>query len=379
MKKRMLITTIVMVLVVAIALTTSSLAWFTMSAEVTISDVSFGAVAYEGADLTVSDLSRVSFGAGATIGPAAVQFDPVQGNPIASTLIVSDGTGPWNAISFADGTFWGATDVTTTQAGREAANQKVKLSDVSDQGLNSFFLGGFNVRNNGTEDATVTFGSKLNVGTRVLNNGPDGIALTADDFYEYTPAAEDQALAGALRVAIYTRVWKYNVQEEEYILEDGEAVAYPLVLQKIAAFKNYNVAWESSAWSVTTGVGAGENNTLYVTTPNPEATTPTYSRNASLADVTGWVGTGTYAAGTGGERVGVASNYTVESVVDADNEFNPIALDANVVIPEIAVVAEDTIISGLEFIVVAWLDGWDDECVPAAGGGTVSLTFTINA
>lgn len=387
MKKRMLITTIVMVLVVAIALTTSSLAWFTMTATVSISEVSFGAVSYTGAQLSVAGLDRSGFGASASIG-GYVEFDPSQGDPTIDALnFGTDATG-WETISFDAGTFYQAATVETTAAGNQTANQKVTLASSN----TAVFIGGFNVRNDGTgSNAAVKVNAELKVGTAHLVN-PEGDGNTADDYYVYgdydgetvgitwvgasgwytsslLPAAtaaafeanqKDLALAGGIRVAVYQTSWTatYDDVEEEFDYVSGEDT----VREGIYAFTNYDVTWGATGWVATTG--AGTNNQLYVTTP---VLASVYSMNEVLADENCYVATGEACV----SYVGRTSSEPVETdfLARADNTlpevtFNLTKLTAGTY-------------SGVEVIVVVWMDGWDDESVPAAGDGRVSLAYTV--
>lgn len=382
MKKRMLITTIVMVLVVAIALTTSSLAWFTMSATVSISEVSFGAISYDGAQLSVAGLARSGWGSSASIG-SGEPFDPSQGDPtVAKMNFPTDGS--WANVSYSTGTFQQAGGVETTAAGNLVKDQKVSGFSNS---ATAAFIGGFNVRNDGSAGASVTISAELKVGKAWLVN-PTGDENTADDFYVYgdfnaehanvttygisyseanewytttggTPAQiqaaftrnqNDLSLAGGLRVAVFTREWTWNLSDG-YSNEAPERVA-------VYAFTNYKVEWTANGWYASTDVGT--NNRLYIEEPQAG----TYSMNSVLADgPTFYVNAETAGIGLVGQ-------------VDADNEFVPLSTNT---IPEISLTlaGDDGDRSGVEVVVVVWLDGWDNEAVSYAGGGLVSLAYSV--
>jgi len=406
MKKRMLITTIVMVLVVAIALTTSSLAWFTMSAQVEITEVSFGAVKTSGADLKVSGLARTNWSTSASLGSGAT-FAPVQGEPIVSTgegtAYSGDGNmiltnyGP-GAVSFKSGTWFAADDVTTTPVGSETANQKVVLKDVSLTG--PYFYGGFNVRNDGTAataSADVTISGALKVGTPRLIN-PTGSNNDGDEYYAYGAAPDaatlpalglekvndyeysggtdkaaviaafvatdsDKALAGGLRVAVFTRTWTYDTSTTSYT----NAAA---TRDKIYAFSTYNVAWSPVLGAWTVGTGGGNNNDLYVIVPDVTPVGdvyPVYSKNLNLATGTGTTPNATYQV--------IGSNANVSSIDLTNSTDNNLT---DVTIEDLAPIT-DGVYSGVEFFVIVWLDGWDDETLPIAGGGSVSLAYAVTS
>lgn len=371
MKKRMLITTIVMVLVVAIALTTSSLAWFTMSATVSISEVSFGAATYDGAQLSVAGLNRTGFGASASIG-TGVTFDPSQGEPTVSNITLAS-SAPWNNVNYEEGTFQSASDVTTTAAGNQTANQKVALQNTT----GAVFIGGFNIRNDGTGAADVTIDATLNVGAAWLVN-PTGDSNTADDYYVYgdfTPTAgvswdagnnwytssinrglteaafamnqKDIALAGGLRVAVFTRTWTWAIDGGAYT-NAGSATR-----EGIYGFTNYKVVWGAAGWE--SSIAAGNTNNLYVAEP----TAGIYSKNEILADSGKYVANG---------QAGI-NTYSVTAL-----GTNSLPTLTKSLLGEAAGVR-----SGIEVVVVVWMDGWDDESVPAAGGGRVSLSYAISS
>ncbi len=380
MKKRMLITTIVMVLVVAIALTTSSLAWFTMSASVSISEVSFGAVTYDGAQLSVAPLTRTGWGASASIG-TGITFDPAQGTPEVADLTLS--TDVVNAAyalpTIAGDAFQEASDVTSTAAGNQTAHQQVELIDSS----SAVFIGGFNVRNDGTGTANVTISCELKVGTAYLVN-PTGDSNTADDFYVYgdfnashanvatyniawntdhyecdsgTSAAnvqaafaaneQDIALAGGLRVAVFERTWTWTTATNTY--DDAETATRVAIY----GFTNYKVAWTESGWQST--IAAGTTNELFVMDPD----TGVYSMNNVLAED--------------------ADHYVNASNTTYVDEYECTELGNNTIPARTPTLAGDTgtVRSGIEVIVVVWMDGWDNESVPAAGGGRVSLAYSV--
>lgn len=380
MKKRMLITTIVMVLVVAIALTTSSLAWFTMSASVEISEVSFGAVTYDGAQLSVAPLARTGWGASASIG-TGVTFDPAQGEPEVADLTYDENNvaEAYDTPTITAEAFQAATDVTTTAAGNTTANQQVELLDSA----SAVFIGGFNVRNDGAANASVTVSCELKVGEAHLVN-PLGDGNTADDYYVYgdyattagitwdgvngwytsslsaveTQAAftkneTDIALAGGLRVAIFDRTWTWDVATNTYT--DG--VLTPVA---IYGFTEYKVQWTASGWSATEATST--TNELYVTDPDLGV----YSMNNILAEDAAH-----YVAAA---NVAPAGEATMSQYDCTELGNNTIPAESYTLNAEAAGVR-----SGVEVVVVVWMDGWDNESVPAAGGGRVSLAYAVSS
>lgn len=416
MKKRMLITTIVMVLVVAIALTTSSLAWFTMSATVEISEVSFGAAAYTGAQMSVSELDRLQWGSSADIGTFSTPFDPTQGEPISGYIwgdVGEGGMGPvesgtnnltigtsadWSA--FAVSNFYKAETVETTAAGNETADQKVEL----EASTSAVFIGGFNVRNDGVGSTTAKINAALKVGTAVLINPDNSTSANGDEYYAYGvlgsalaglvvtdnassygaykydgagPAGADanakkatvlaafqatdadEALAGGLRVAVFTRTWEETA---------GTYVNAPLARRGIYNFTQYKVTW-SNGWSVAAGteatpINSSESNwknNLYVTTPAAGV----YSMNENLAIGTGSVPDPAFHVDSGN---GAITQYTTTDVGLGN------------ALPQISqlLAGKTATTYGMELVVIVWMDGWDSESVPAAGGGRVSLAYTIS-
>jgi len=396
MKKRMLITTIVMVLVVAIALTTSSLAWFTMSATVEISEVSFGAAAYTGSQLSVAELDRGNWGASANIG-TGVTFDPSQGEPTVDNINLG-GAGTWDVITFDDDTFFKSSSVETTGAGNQTSNQKVKMIENDD----AVFIGGFNVRNDGTGSATVKIDATLNVGRANIINPDDSETINGDESYLYgTPNATamatwkedasfpyneymdndddrtgygyftgagaveanftvqnaDKALAGGLRIAVFTKPWVYTVATGTYST-DGV-----LTREGIYSFTNYSVVWGSNGWVVDTT--AGDDNDLYVTLPTAGSV---YSMNENLA------AEGCYVGYTDEEETVLAEGIA---------KYTLTARGGNT-LPQLSKVLLGTNFTdagtraGIEVVVVVWMDGWDEESVPAAGAGRVSISYKLS-
>jgi hypothetical protein len=392
MKKRMLITTIVMVLVVAIALTTSSLAWFTMSASVSISEVAFGAVRTEGAEILVSKLDRLNWGTSAEIG-TGLPLTPVQGDPTlglggAGVMTLPTGTyvdsGKYQ-INFDDGTWYEASDVTSTPVGGQTANQLVELVEVASN-KEAYFVGGFNIRNDGTNEAKqakVEINGELKVGVPHLISGEGALPVYAygdlraaeyegevvDDKNpaNYKPNDSDKALAGAIRVAVFTRTWTYTSGA-------GYVDSATVTCHGVYAFSNYKVTW-NNGWEVATGEEttldpAGVSNALYVSAP---VTDSIYSKNGNLADE------GCQVIATNEDIIAQVGDYDDDGVPKTyfktkglGNELDPID---NVYLAAI----DDGEYSGIEVVVVAWLDGWDDECLPIAGGGRVSLAFTVDS
>ena len=110
MKKRLLITSIVMMLVVAVALSTATYAWFTSNANVTASSVSFTAATSTADAIAIAWTGNNN--PGTTLAPAANAGTAMQ--PMVPTLpIVAQTTSTAFAASFTTGTLYSNNGVAT--------------------------------------------------------------------------------------------------------------------------------------------------------------------------------------------------------------------------------------------------------------------------
>ena len=102
MKKRLLITSIVMMLVVAVALSTATYAWFTSNASVTASTVSFTAATSDEDSIAIAWAGNTNPGTSITAATAGVNMNPMV--PTAPTIGSTTSTA--FAASFTTGTLY---------------------------------------------------------------------------------------------------------------------------------------------------------------------------------------------------------------------------------------------------------------------------------
>lgn len=141
MKKRMLVTTIALVLVIAVALTTSSLAWFSSSSSVHTGTVDFTAAAASGTNLVLGDYGETDLAryGNTVVLQSGSNYKPVQGKVSFESAITNSN----NKLTFDANPFYASTAV-VQESGYDVAHQKVTFEAASSA---HYLAGGFNFAN----------------------------------------------------------------------------------------------------------------------------------------------------------------------------------------------------------------------------------------
>ena len=340
MKKRMLVTTIALVLVIAVALTTSSLAWFSTSSSVHTGNVTFTAAAASGANLVLGDLGDYTLGNYDTEPvtlPAGTAMNPAQGLPALGTLN-TDFTVASNKITYNTNPFLKADKVEQTE-GFAVADQKVKLVANGD-----YQAGGFNYANatgdalaNGvTVKATIKL-AKVDASTAATDNKVNKGYIAYDGSAWKSAGAEvtgsavffksvDVALLASVRIAMFGAA---NVTSGTTF---GDATIYDFNGTGVVLTKNGYV------------VGAAGSNDQYATAAGDDVTMPSGSPYATtinhiaIEDIT----TGTF-----------TFSQAFNTAIQAGNAGS--------------------------IAYVMWMDGWDESALPGVSAGTFTMTFEVSA
>ena len=360
MKKRMLVTTIALVLVIAVALTTSSLAWFTSSSAVKTSELSFTAAKTSSTNLVVGAANNANVAEYTTTVtlPSGANFKPLQGKPTFAGLLKADGTynvASGDKLEFLTDPFVTAASVSTT-GGYEIGNQTVVFAEDT---AKDYLAGAFNVTeitgaalqnlkaqatvtlptvaaeagtthtvDNGT--ATVAKGYVAYAGTAWLGQGETFATGTTVKFFN----VKDIALLASIRIAV---CGANDVLVDSAItptFEDTNAKFYGFDVLKVGL----DIA--KGGYVATDG---GASNTKYVEEPtlgDPYAFTAAQaSYTTSMNDID-----------FDGENF--TFDYTINSV------------DAG----KVATIA-----------FVVWMDGWDESALPGVSQGNIQVGFELTA
>ena len=343
MKKRMLVTTIALVLVIAVALTTSSLAWFSTSSTVTTSQLTFSAHNATGSNLVLGNLDNLNvsqYGTTVTL-PNGLELYPAQGLPAIagkhSELNVNT-----NKITLAPNPFLKAENVRQT-TGFAVADQKVDLKADG-----NYLAGGFNYAN-ATGDplesgvkvkatitlAPVTTGAvdadgKVNKGYIAYDSGwkSAGSPVTASAVFF---KAQDVALLASIRIAIFGAA---NVTSDTTF---GDATA-------IYDFNGTGVVLTQNGYAT----GDAGSNDKYAT--------------AVANDVSGTVVTDPENGTSYGEIKHIDTTETAGTFTFTET-FST-AIEAG---------------KAGSIAYVIWMDGWDESALPGVSDGRFSMTFEVSA
>ena len=341
MKKRMLVTTIALVLVIAVALTTSSLAWFSSSSSVTTGNVTFTATTASGANLVLGDLGDTTlddYDAAAVDLPVGSSMNPAQGLPTLGTLD-TDFTVADNKITYkTTNPFLKAVNVRQT-TGFAVADQKVDLQAGGD-----YLAGGFNYANatgDALEDgvtvkatiklatveaATAATGTTVNKGYIAYEGGQWKSAEVTDPEAAVFFNAKDVALLASIRIAMFGAA---NVTSETTF---GAATIYDFNDTGFILTKNGYAA------------GAAGSNDQYHTAAGVGLAMPSGNSYGDINHISmGEKGTDTYTF-TFSQTFGTAIN----------------AGDAG------------------SIAYVIWMDGWDESALPGVSAGTFGMTFEVS-
>lgn len=345
MKKRMLVTTIALVLVIAVALTTSSLAWFTSSSSVTTGNVTFTATSASGANLVLGDLGELDlslYDETKVVLPSKSTMYPAQGIPTLGTLDGTEGTDFTvvdNTITYKTNPFLKATSVKQT-SGFTVAQQQVDLSTGGD-----YLAGGFNYANatgdalaNGvTVKATITLatvatgtaatGTTVNKGYIAYDGGAwysAGETVTASAVFFN---AKDVALLASIRIAMFGAA---NVKEGTTF---GTATIYGFEETAVVLTKNGYAK------------GTGASNDKYHTAAGEGLEMPTESSYGTINEIgMGEKGTDTYT---------FTFSVPFSTPIAAGNAGS--------------------------IAYVMWMDGWDESALPGVSLGTFTMNFEVSA
>ena len=361
MKKRMLVTTIALVLVIAVALTTSSLAWFTSSSAVKTSELSFSAAKTSSTNLVVGAANNANVAEYTTTValPTGDSFKPLQGKPTFTGLLDGDGLynvgGGNNDLLFPTDPFVTAASVSTT-GGYEIGNQTVVFAaDTNTDYLASAFnvteITGAALQNlkaqatvtlpaveasegtthtvsNGT--ATVAKGYVAYVGTAWLGQGETFATGSTVKFFN----VQDIALLASIRIAV--------CGDNDVLVDGAIKPTFDESKAMFYGFKGVKVGLDIAKGGYVANADGGANNTKYVA--DAELETPyTFAQAttdyASIEDIT-----------FDGENF--TFSYTIASV------------DAG----KVATIA-----------FVVWMDGWDESALPGVSQGNIKVGFELTA
>ena len=345
MKKRMLVTTIALVLVIAVALTTSSLAWFSSSSAVTTGKVEFQAASASGTNLVLGKYAVTDLASyGNTVDlPTGSGYNPVQGKVTFEGTINKTGD---TKLAFADNPFYASSAVVQTE-GYDVAHQKVTFADASNA---HYLAGGFNFANatgdeiegGVTANVTITLtpvttGDPYSVvdttgtvkkGFVVYQGGWKGAGATFDttsDFVVYRSV--DVALMASIRIAV---CGADNVLAAGATYDDDDAMVY--------AWGEKGVTLGNAGYALADGASQNK----YVPGDELAGTEQTYDK-----------ATDTYG--------------TIEAITYADGEFT------------FSYTFDDTINPGeagsIAFVI--WMDGWDESALPGVSEGTFKMGFEL--
>lgn len=345
MKKRMLVTTIALVLVIAVALTTSSLAWFSSSSTVSTSNVEFQAASASGTNLVLGKYAEADLGTyGNTVTlPTGSGYNPVQGKVTFEGTINKTGD---TKIAFADNPFY-ASSAVVQETGYAVANQKVTFADATNA---HYLAGGFNfanatgdeIKDGVTANVTITLTpvttadpyslegttGTVKKGFVVYQDGWKGAGATFDtesDFVAYRSV--DVALMASIRIAVCGAA---DVLEAGATYDDEDAMVY--------AWGEKGVTLGNAGYALADG--ASQN--LYVPGDALAGTEQTYDK---ATDPYG----------------------TIEAITYADGEFTFSYNFADTVSPGEA--------GSIAFVI--WMDGWDESALPGVSEGTFKMAFEL--
>lgn len=337
MKKRMLVTTIALVLVIAVALTTSSLAWFSSSSAVTTGEVSFTARTATGANLVLGNLGDTTlddYDTAAVDLPDGTAMEPAQGLPTLGTLD-TDFTVATNKITYNTNPFLKAENVEQID-GFTVDRQQVDL--VAD---GKYLAGGFNYAN-ATGDALatgVTVKATISLATRTVGDAADAgkvkKGFIAYDGGEWKSAGQDVtasavffnsvdvALLASIRIAMFGAA---NVTGGTTF---GAATIY--------GFDGTGVVLTKNGYAV----GTGASNNQYATATGTDVTKPTGSPYGTI------------------QPIGIGETAGTFTFSQAFNT---------------AINAGDA--GSIAYVI--WMDGWDESALPGVSAGTFGMTFEVS-
>ena len=346
MKKRMLVTTIALVLVIAVALTTSSLAWFSSSSSVTTGNVTFTATTASGANLVLGDLGDVTlddYDAAARELPDGTAMSPAQGLPALGTLN-TDFTVANNKITYNTNPFLGATNVEQL-TGFDVANQQVDLVANG-----AYLAGGFNYANatgdalaNGvTVKATITLAT-VEADTAATDNKVNKGYIAYDGSAWKSAGADvtasavffksvDVALLASVRIAMFGAA---NVTSGATF---GTATIYD--------FNGTGVVLTSKGYAV----GAAGSNDKYATAAGTDV------KGTVVTDPENGTSYGTINHIDMGEKGTDTYTFTFSQAFNT-----PIAAG-----------------NAGSIAYVIWMDGWDESALPGVSAGTFGMTFEVS-
>lgn len=339
MKKRMLVTTIALVLVIAVALTTSSLAWFSSSSAVTTGTVDFTAVSATGTNLVLGNYGETNltlYGNSVTF-PVGGTYNPVQGKVTFEGEDAIEETN--NQLAFAENPFYTPTEKGVVQvSGYDVQSQKVTFEAAGDD---DYYAGGFNFANatgdaisgGVTLNATITldtFDADVAADAGKVKKGyvayEDGWKNAGDDvtasavFFE----AQDVALMASIRIAVCGAA---NVLT---------ATTYDDDLAKIYAWGDKGFTLDNTGYALTTGASQ----TKYV--PGVPSGDKVYT---DATDTYGTITGITYANGK------FTFSYSFAQDISADNA------------------------GSIAFVI--WMDGWDESALPGVSEGDFTIGFEL--
>ena len=357
MKKRMLVTTIALVLVIAVALTTSSLAWFSSSSAVTTSQVSFTAASASGTNLVLGDYGKTDLdGYGTTVTlPTGTNFNPVQGE----VSFAGDISYSTNKLTFDVNPFYTSTAV-VQESGYDVAHQKVTFAKASND---HYLAGGFNFANatrnaiegGVTANVTITLTpatgdthtvegttGTVNKGFVVYQGGWIGAGQPFDTASTYVVyRSVDIALLASIRIAVCGAA--------DVIKTEGETVSFDATYDdadaKVYAWGEKGVTLGNAGYQLVDGASQykyvpGDDDAL-LGTPEAEKTFVYTNATGEYAEINGI----TYANGE------FTFSYTFADTID-DDQAGSIAF-------------------------VIWMDGWDESALPGVSQGTFKMAFKL--
>jgi len=433
MKKRMLITTIAMVVVIAVALTTSSLAWFTTSSTVKTTELTVNAASATGADLSFGALNSWDISNYAnTIAFGAItsdtKFFPIQGNPDLEGLVKKTGEGSEATYAFntsvSNGAlvatyvtepFFAANVVDTRDDTGASIDKQVVTFEANASGKN-YYASGFNVANK-----TMTSGiTSINVAVSVTitavadstqaYSGDENAYEVSEGYACYAKigdTAKKWYNAGDVLAVDATNIAKINFYKIQdlgllaslrfrmmYAKDTGDAgsaatgadPANPLsytytecnqlsgdtVATKTETYGCSSIKIQRASGTAYNYIVAtdGANNNKYV--KEPDVTTPAkyvYVAGAEEKDSVEVIDD--YYNMTTGDTP-TAKDITAMTLGECSG--STISATFNFQVESGAVTAAH--VSSVLFCV--WMDGWDESCIPGASAGSLKFNMTVS-
>ena len=276
MKKRLLITSIVMMLVVAVALSTATYAWFTSSASVTANTLTMVAAINEDSALEISYTNTEEFGNWLTTIEASSPASSTKFEPAAAIITASPATLVKHGVS-STGTYFGAMDWKSDKIinghfkGNLAGDQRYIWKDNAVTPHETFFL------HNGSTANTIT---NINVTATITGDAQSFIRIAifkndgSDNFELYGILSNGQ---------LFTKATAYEANTDYYNSTAHNATA--LNIDWAAANTDSEEGISAAEWAAVVTANGGmlyKKNAAY---NNAAVATSAFNATAQISDI----------------------------------------------------------------------------------------------